>query len=52
MGGCALALGLLSLLLPAKSLTTLAIVVMAAAVPALVYVLVERRRKPQGLMAQ
>ena len=52
MSGCALGLGLLSLLLPAKSLTALAIVAMAAAVPSLVYVLVEHKRKPQGLMAQ
>lgn len=51
MGGCALALALLSLLLPAKSLTTLVIVAMAAAVPAVVHVLIERRRNRQGLIA-
>lgn len=52
IGGCALALGLFSLRLPAPSLTTLVVVAMATAVPALFYVLIERRRNPQSLMAQ
>jgi O-antigen/teichoic acid export membrane protein len=46
-GGCALALALFSLLLPARSLTTLVVVAMATAVPAIFYVLIERRRNPQ-----
>ena len=46
IGGCAFALGLLSLRLPARSLTTLAVVGMAAAVPTLVQVLIQRKVKP------
>ena len=44
IGGSALALGLISMRLPAPSLTTLAVVAVAAIVPALVYALIERRR--------
>ena len=49
IGGCAFALGLLSLRLPARSLTTLAVVGMAAAVPTLVQVLIQRKVKPSRL---
>ena len=52
VGGCGLALGLVSLRLPAQSLATLAVVAMAAMIPALVYALIERRRSPHSLMAQ
>jgi O-antigen/teichoic acid export membrane protein len=44
MAGCALALGLVSLMLPPRSLATLAVVALAAAIPALLFVLIERRR--------
>lgn len=52
VGGCALGLGLLSLRLPAQSLATLAVVAMAAALAALGWVFIERRRDPQVLTAQ
>jgi hypothetical protein len=51
IGGCALAFSLLSLRLPAQSLTTLLVVAMATAVPAIVFLFIESRRKPQGFMA-
>ncbi|NMM23832.1 MAG: hypothetical protein HHJ11_10085 [Phycicoccus sp.] len=49
VAACSLALALLSLLLPAKSLTALAVVVAATAVPVLVYILIVRR-KASGLV--
>jgi O-antigen/teichoic acid export membrane protein len=46
IGGCALALGLITMRLDPASLMSLAVVAVAALIPALVYTLIERRRNP------
>jgi O-antigen/teichoic acid export membrane protein len=52
IAGCALSLSLISLHFPARSLTALAVVAMATAVPALVFVMIERRRNLKRVRAQ